>query len=82
MLLFNTLFLLLESDDSLDRREDLTIYSGPGAVGNNTPTMEVIIQIITPITMAFSQPILYIHRKDNNHAIPPTIPANNPFPNR
>ena len=81
MILVNASLLLLASVIHLIEK-DVTIYSGPGAVGNNIPTIEVIIQIITPITMAFSQPILYIHRKDNNQAIPPTIPANKPLPNR
>jgi hypothetical protein len=60
----------------------LSIYNGPGAVGNNMPTAEAIIHIITAIIIDFIQPILYNHLKDNSQATPPTIAANTPLPNR
>jgi hypothetical protein len=57
-------------------------YNGPGAVGSKIPIIDVNTHMITATTIDLSQPILYNHFKDNNHAIPPTIAARRPLPNK
>jgi hypothetical protein len=46
------------------------------------PTTEAIIHIIIAIIIDFIQPILYNHLMDNSQAMPPTIAASTPLPNR
>ena len=65
----------------IDYHEE-SLYNGPEAVGNKTPTIEAMIHMITATNIDFNQPILYNHFKEISHTIPPTIAATNPFPSR
>ena len=57
-------------------------HTGPGAVGNKTPTRDVIIQMIIAIINEWIHPILYRPFNARSHAIPPKTAASKPFPTR
>jgi hypothetical protein len=57
-------------------------HTGPGAVGNSTPTIADAIHIITAIMSAFIHPILYNDLNANNQITPPIVAAKSPLPSR